>query len=331
MKLNKGITLIALIITIIILLILAAISIDIAIDGKLFDRAQETVGEANNKLGEEQNRVDGLINEWDNLETGTNGGTTTIPTEENHDWTRHEDILICANCNAIYTIGEKVKYTPETHEAVVVNGISIPQETGLGWAVLGIEDNNNDGINETLLITSATPTTSKVNTDEDTLNDICKNLYSNTQMETEARAMNVDDINILVGYVPTGGFLGDNAVGSIYYKIEGFKTLREIEIYEYIGYEFSEEELDMVLNSYSLKLTGNNLTECCENPESITITNAERNLIFGENNEYQYKLASTATLLDSNTSMTTGLGVVYNSYYSSRWCFSKSYVFYELR
>ena len=190
MKLNKGITLIALIITIIILLILAAISIDIAIDGKLFDRAQETVGEANNKLGEEQNRVDGLINEWDNLETGTNGGTTTIPTEENHDWTRHEDILICANCNAIYTIGEKVKYTPATQ-----------------------------------LITSATPTTSKVNTDEDTLNDICKNLYSNTQMETEARAMNVDDINILVGYVPTGGFLGDNAAGSIYYKIEGFKTL----------------------------------------------------------------------------------------------------------
>ena len=76
MKSNKGITLVALIITIIVLLILAAISIDIAIDGKLFDRSKETVSQANNKLGEEQNRVNRLINEWDNLETGISGNTT---------------------------------------------------------------------------------------------------------------------------------------------------------------------------------------------------------------------------------------------------------------
>ena len=89
MKSNKGITLIALIITIIVLLILVAVSIDIAIDGKLFDRSKETVSQANNKLGEEQNRVDSLINEWDNLETGISGNTsgnepedTTPPTVE---------------------------------------------------------------------------------------------------------------------------------------------------------------------------------------------------------------------------------------------------------
>ena len=76
MKSNKAITLVALIITVIILLILSAITIDIAVDGKLFDRSKETVGEANNKLGEEQNRVDSLVNEWDNLETGTNGNTS---------------------------------------------------------------------------------------------------------------------------------------------------------------------------------------------------------------------------------------------------------------
>ena len=89
MKKSRGITLVALIITVIILLILAAISIDIAIDGKLFDRSKETVSQANNKLGEEQNRVDSLINEWDNLETGISGNTsgnepedTTPPTVE---------------------------------------------------------------------------------------------------------------------------------------------------------------------------------------------------------------------------------------------------------
>ena len=89
MKKSRGITLVALIITVIILLILAAISIDIAIDGKLFDGSKETVSQANNKLGEEQNRVDSLINEWDNLETGISGNTsgnepedTTPPTVE---------------------------------------------------------------------------------------------------------------------------------------------------------------------------------------------------------------------------------------------------------
>ena len=71
------------------MLILVAVTIDVAIDGKLFDISQETVSQANNKLGEEQNRVDGLINEWDNLEIGISGNTsgnepedTTPPTVE---------------------------------------------------------------------------------------------------------------------------------------------------------------------------------------------------------------------------------------------------------
>lgn len=82
MKKNQGITLIALIITIIILLILAGIIIDIAIDGKLFDKAQETVKDTNDKLGKDKNRIDGIINEWDDLEVGISGNTSGNETED---------------------------------------------------------------------------------------------------------------------------------------------------------------------------------------------------------------------------------------------------------
>ena len=46
MKNQKGITLVALIITIIILLILAAVSVGVIIDNDFFDKAQNTVNKA---------------------------------------------------------------------------------------------------------------------------------------------------------------------------------------------------------------------------------------------------------------------------------------------
>ena len=51
MKENKGITLIALIITIVILLILLAVSIDLVIDGKIFTSAEKAVNGTNEKVG----------------------------------------------------------------------------------------------------------------------------------------------------------------------------------------------------------------------------------------------------------------------------------------
>ena len=67
MKKNKGITLIALIITIIVMLILVAVTIDVAIDGKLFDTAKDAVDKTNDKVGEQQDRVDELMGELDDV------------------------------------------------------------------------------------------------------------------------------------------------------------------------------------------------------------------------------------------------------------------------
>ena len=40
------------------MLILVAVTIDVVVDGKLFDTAKDAVGQTNNKVGEEQNRVE---------------------------------------------------------------------------------------------------------------------------------------------------------------------------------------------------------------------------------------------------------------------------------
>ena len=81
---EKGITLIALIITIIILLILATITIDVAIDGKLFDTAKDAVDRTNDRVGEEQETIDELMNEWDKIQVGMENSGSSIPGGNNN-------------------------------------------------------------------------------------------------------------------------------------------------------------------------------------------------------------------------------------------------------
>ncbi|MBO5413847.1 MAG: hypothetical protein J6A29_06185 [Clostridia bacterium] len=58
---NNGITLIALIITIIVMLILVAVTISMAINGGLFEKAGEAVGDTKNEINKEQTLANGQI------------------------------------------------------------------------------------------------------------------------------------------------------------------------------------------------------------------------------------------------------------------------------
>ena len=68
MRKNKGITLIALIITIIILLILVGVSVNLLIKGDLFGSAEKAVNGTNAKVEEQQTAVDELMGELDEVE-----------------------------------------------------------------------------------------------------------------------------------------------------------------------------------------------------------------------------------------------------------------------
>ena len=58
MKKNNGITLIALVITIIVMLILVAVTINLAINGRLFDYATKATTETKDALESEKSLVD---------------------------------------------------------------------------------------------------------------------------------------------------------------------------------------------------------------------------------------------------------------------------------
>lgn len=61
MRSQKGITLIALVITIIVMLILVAVTITMAVNGGLFDYAKKATGETNNAIEAEQQLGTGTV------------------------------------------------------------------------------------------------------------------------------------------------------------------------------------------------------------------------------------------------------------------------------
>ena len=77
MRKEKGITLIALIMTIILLLILVGVSLNLLIKGDLFGSAEKAVSSTNAKVEEQQTRVDELMGQMDRANVFTEG---TVPT-----------------------------------------------------------------------------------------------------------------------------------------------------------------------------------------------------------------------------------------------------------
>ena len=95
MKKNRGITLIALIITVILLLILVGVSVNVIIKGNLFSNAQKAVDGTNAKVNEQQTIMDELMNEWDEIEKDACS----------HKW-KEGEILLQPTCT---TAGKKQK------------------------------------------------------------------------------------------------------------------------------------------------------------------------------------------------------------------------------
>lgn len=97
MKDQKGITLVALIITIIVMLILVGVSITIALNGGLFDTTKEAANETQNQINKENQLSNGKVNidgtevnisEYANINSSSGAGTTppaTDPTDTTGD------------------------------------------------------------------------------------------------------------------------------------------------------------------------------------------------------------------------------------------------------
>ncbi len=221
MRKNRGITLIALIITIIILLILVGVSINLAIKGDLFGSAEKAVSGTNDKVAQEQTRVDELMGELERVES-----QNAVHNWQYTDSTRAKIRCTCARCKAFndgdstgrtlsigQQIGETESKTGSTSITSAKSGDESDQTLTLNaeetkWVVFGYEDKDNDGLNEVLLLTTEHPTTNKIyfkgatayNNAVEEINRMCKELYG-----TNARGMTIEDVNRALGYTPAGG------------------------------------------------------------------------------------------------------------------------------
>ena len=327
MKENKGITLIALIITIVVMLILVAVSVNIIINSNIIGQAEKAA--EGYKTAHEQES---------NIRQITIGGKTYNsiedylpeqgPKEHNFQYTDNSlaelkcECEECKKANStgrIYKIGQQIKLTDS--ETLLTDTSAA---TGTEWVVFGREDSNKDEKYETLLITTLAPSTEKLklgengnktksadayNTGIEQIEAKVKEIYGN-----DVRAMTIDDVNKTLGYTPAGGMyyagsqcqttgnfttklkdLGDvwtNIVNWNTNNLKGelFYTPAHPEGISDNGAELGEYLLDgyfYAINSFA-EVVGVEEPTVPENTSNVA-----KNLVFGSSsNKYSYWLAS---------------------------------------
>ena len=334
LKTKNGITLIALVITIIVMLILVAVTISMAINGGLFEKAGKATGDTKNAMNAEQGLASGQI---------TIDGKTYASIDEylagnssaEHNWTRTGDTFTCSHCNATYEMGQGVDYTAKGKTSTPIlaeksgldryyaknnsypsganvdsNGNQTIEAQNSYWVVLGIEDTDEDEKYETLLITTATPTNKQVK------------IMKNTGTPTNTPGIYFYGA---AGYNNAASYIGANGK-----KVEGEidRICREL----YSNSEYGEargmtiEDVNSALNyepiggyyydgSGSYKTTGNLTTklkdikifDTIEEDKVYTPDGANTKAALGEYevNGYHYKVNNDGTALTNPVNDTT--------------------------
>ena len=312
MKRNKGITLIALIVTIIVMLILVAVGVNVMIKSNLIGAAEKAANGYKTAYEDEIN----LIEEGENLIDDYIGGV-----EKKHNWQRTGDTITCAHCSLTYTIGQIVtdeyEYTPGTGTTTITSeksGYAQNQTINLSddptqivaWAVLGIEDRDKNGTKETLLLTRYSPTYDKItfvgatgyNNCVSEIDRMCKELFG-----AETEGITIEDINNCLQYTPSGGIYHDGtqdvSIGNFTTKLNRLKTWETI---RGAGPNTPDGANEVALGNYPL-------TAYWYEKDSLSASTNSKNLIFGtDENPYTYWLATRGVY--ANTMAIFGAGSV---------------------
>ena len=352
MKENKGITLIALIITIVVMLILVAVSVNIIINSNIIGQAEKAA--EGYKTAYEQESNIGQV---------TIGGKTYNsiedylaeqgPKEHNFQYTDNSlaelkcECEECKKANStgrIYKIGQQIKLTDS--ETLLTDTSAA---TGTEWVVFGREDSNKDGKYETLLITTLAPSTEKLklgengnktksadayNTGIEQIEAKVKEIYGN-----DVRAMTIDDVNKTLGYTPAGGMyydtngnltttgnfttklkdLGETWTKIVNFNTNNFYTPAHPEGISDNGAELGEYLLDGYWYAVNSSVGGTGKPTVSENTSNVA-----KNLVFGSSsNKYSYWLASRGAFANRDWAG-FGPGSVDDGY-----AFSRSVLFYS--
>ena len=196
MRKNRGITLIALIITIIVMLILVAVSVNILIKSNLIGTAEKAANKYKTASEEEANggkiTIDGKVYESidDYLE-----GKKEKP--KVGDYISNYEPTPVYNNDTNYKVEGSLSGTEEDQ--------TFTKDEILGWRVLSIDEATgkieliaDTATSEELQLGGAIGWNNSINI----INDTCKAIYSKAGVG-EARSINVEDVNKISGYDPT--------------------------------------------------------------------------------------------------------------------------------
>ena len=196
-KNSKGITLVALVITIIILLILAGISISALTNTGIFQKAKDAKQKSENaaldqntKLNEYENEIDKYIPKANSLAKAVKVGDYVAYTP---DQASTDDIL-----QELATYSGNTDSTKNTTSTLTQE---IDKETGLKWRVLDVKDGK-------VRLISDRPTTSKItlygakgyNNAVYLLDKTCKTLYNNSKLASNVQNLKIEDIQDHLAY-----------------------------------------------------------------------------------------------------------------------------------
>lgn len=198
LKNTKGITLVALVITIIILLILAGISISALTNTGIFQKAKDAKQKSNDAALDQNTKLDEYENELDKylpqkLIDKVNDGTIKVGDYISYtpDGASTENIL---QELATYSGSENENTTSTLTQ-------EIDKKTGLKWRVLDVKD-------EKIRLISDRPTTSKItlygpkgyNNAVYLLDKTCKTLYNNSKLASNVQNLKIEDIQDHLAY-----------------------------------------------------------------------------------------------------------------------------------
>ena len=230
---EKGITLVALIITIVVMLILVAVSVNVIVNSDLIGHTQK-IGDAYSDAITKEEAYNPSIGNGKTLEDYMKDAKIV---EEVHNWKVNGDKFTCtcdlckAHANGdssnglTVEIGQEIKYKAirDTEGAITttitaaMSGHTENQIISLTaeptYVVMGVADINENGTNETLLLTITKPEVkvklkgaAAYNNGPTEINRMCRELYGK-----DARGMTIEDVNNCLGYTNPKGMYVDKS------------------------------------------------------------------------------------------------------------------------
>ena len=263
-KSSKGITLVALVITIIILLILATISIQSLTNTGLFKNAEKAREETNKatenqekRLNEYEDEINKYFGEEKKIE-GKIADRVTDGTIKVGDYVTYTPDTV-TNTDAKYTtlISNLGTYSGSTE-----NTTSTLTQESLKWRVLDVQ-------NGQVRLISEVPTTSKItlggyngyNNAVKLLDDTCSTLYNNSKLASKVQNLKIEDITKYMTTQPTEDTTPYSPTNKYYPEIllkEKGQTVNgttgtELDVSEQT--EFINQTTKSYVNSWTLKKT----------------------------------------------------------------------------